>query len=201
VFGEEVVAKAGTLIMDRLEAEHAEDPLRSEVPLNRLRTALPQWAPGRLADSILERLAGEGRLELVGGGARRAGFVAAPTADQVRACAALVDAYREAGLAPATVLELPDALSAREDIWSLIRRLEGEGALTPIADGLYIDTGVLGQAIERVRSELGGRTGLGPSDFRSVLGVTRKHLIPLLNYFDGLGVTLVEDQVRSVPPL
>jgi len=46
---------------------------------------------------------------------------------------------------------------------------------------------------------LGGREGLGPADFRDVLPVSRKHLIPILNYFDGAGVTLRDADGRSVP--
>ena len=88
---------------------------------------------------------------------------------------------------------------SRDDIWSLLRRLEGQGTLQLIADGIYMDATVLGDAIARLRADLGGRSGLGPSDFRETLGVTRKYLIPLLNYFDGIGVTLKDGQMRSVP--
>ena len=38
-----------------------------------------------------------------------------------------------------------------------------------------------------------------PADFREVLPVSRKHLIPLLNFFDGAGVTLRDAEGRSVP--
>ena len=54
-------------------------------------------------------------------------------------------------------------------------------------------------AARRIAEELGGRSELGPSEFRDVLGVTRKHLIPLLNYFDGLGVTIRHPDGREVP--
>ncbi len=53
--------------------------------------------------------------------------------------------------------------------------------------------------MERIRESLGGRSDLGPAAFRDALPVTRKHLIPLLNYFDGLGVTLRRGEGRDVP--
>ena len=45
---------------------------------------------------------------------------------------------------------------------------------------------------------LGGQEGLGPADFRRVLPVTRKHLIPILGYLDGLGVTTRLETGRRV---
>ena len=45
---------------------------------------------------------------------------------------------------------------------------------------------------------LGGQAGLGPADFRKVLPVTRKHLIPLLRYLDGIGVTTRLETGRRV---
>ena len=50
-----------------------------------------------------------------------------------------------------------------------------------------------------VREMLGGQSEVGPSAFRDPLPVTRKHLIPLLNHLDGLGITMRSDEGRSVP--
>ena len=98
------------------------------------------------------------------------------------------------------VEELPDALRDRADLKALIRWLESADRIRSVADGLWIPTAELDAAAERIRAELAGRTGLGPADFREVLPVTRRHLIPLLNYFDGVGTTRRgPDGARDVP--
>jgi selenocysteine-specific elongation factor len=199
VFGFGTVEEGRALILAALDAEHAADSLRGEVPLSRLRIALPQWADARLADALMDDLAGRGALHLVGGGARRPGFTPEATPEQEAHLELLQGTYASAGLAAPTVPELPEAVAGRDDLWSLLRVLEGRGSLTLVADALYMDTDALEQAVALVRTELGGREGLGPSDFRDTLDVSRKHLIPLLNYLDGLGVTRREDKVRSVP--
>jgi selenocysteine-specific elongation factor len=122
------------------------------------------------------------------------------TPDQERASDALLHALTVEGLAPPLIEELPPDLRQRSDLKSLIRRLEATGEIRSIADGLYVSASALDTAADRIRSELGGRTGLGPADFREVLAVTRKHLIPLLNYFDGLGTTVRQGDGRDVPP-
>jgi hypothetical protein len=49
-----------------------------------------------------------------------------------------------------------------------------------------------------VVAALGGRSGLGPTDFRDVLGVTRKYLLPVLRYLDVKGVTTRLGEDRTV---
>ena len=62
----------------------------------------------------------------------------------------------------------------------------------------FVDEHVDG-LVARVRQRLGGRSGLGPADFREVVDVSRKHLIPILEYLDLLGVTVRQEHGRAVP--
>jgi hypothetical protein len=81
----------------------------------------------------------------------------------------------------------------------LLRRLESQGVVRQVADELFLGSESLDAAAARIRSELGGRRELGPAAFRDVLPVTRKRLLPLLNYFDGKGTTLRRGEGRDVP--
>jgi len=150
----------------------------------------------------MERMASAGALELAAGGARRPGFEPALDAGQARACERLEAIHAEAGLAPPTVEELPEELRKRADLPELLRYLEGRGVLRTLTDGLFIDARVLQEVTEAVPQALGGLSGLGPADFREVLPVSRRHLIPLLQYLDGIGVTVRRGGGRDVvsPP-
>ena len=186
-------------VLAALDAGHVEDSLRVSVPLSRIRAGLPDWAPTELADPIIDALCDAGKLERADGGVRRAGFRPELTPDQEAASARLYDVLSSEGLGAPLVDELPDDLTGRSDFWPLVRHLESTGRVKLVADGLYIASDEIDAAVERIRAALGGRDELGPADFRAVLPVSRKHLIPLLNYFDGAGVTLRQDQGRSVP--
>ncbi len=198
-FSAEVAAEAEAGVLAALEEGHRRLALRPSVPLDRLRASHPAWAPPELADAIVERLRARGGVELAQGGARRPGFRPTPTDDQVEACRALGIAYREAGLAAPFLEELPEALRSRSDLPELLRHLEGEGTLTTVAEGLLYDAQVLARAEASIQDELGGRKDLSPADFRDVLPVSRRHLMPLLAHFDGAGVTLRRGPVRDVP--
>ena len=52
--------------------------------------------------------------------------------------------------------------------------------------------------LERVLNELGGQKDLAPSDFKEIIPVSRKFLIPILNYMDKVGVTVKEGDNRLV---
>jgi len=198
-FAHTAVEGAEALILEALEREHAADPLRPLVPLERLREAVPAWASSELAEAVLGRLARAGALELAGGGARRPGFRAAPTPDQEAACGALRVLYESAGLAAPFLEELPADLRARADLPGLLRLLEAEGSVRSVGEGLLVSAGALDAAAERIAAALGGRSGLGPADFKEVLPVSRRHLMPLLAHFDGLGITLRRGNLREVP--
>lgn len=195
-----VVAEAEAKVAEALTRGHAEEPLRPSVPLDRLRRALPSWAGPGLADAVIQRMEERGTLEAAPGGARRPGFLPAPTPDQAGACADLRSLYAAAGLAPPFLAELPDTLAGRPDLAQLLRVLEEEGTLVTVDDGLLVAAEALEAASRAISTALGGRTGLGPADFREVIPVSRRHLMPLLAWFDGRGVTLRRGPVRDVPP-
>ena len=111
----------------------------------------------------------------------------------------LKELFSSGGLAAPTIEELPTDLRERPDIWSLIKRLESIGALQEIAQGIYVENEEIKAAEKRVTEMLSGQTNLGPADFKEALPVTRKRLIPLLNYFDGKGTTVRHENGRDVP--
>jgi selenocysteine-specific elongation factor len=200
VFAAAVAAEAERRMLEALEVGHRAEPLRSVVPLARLRGTLPAWAPPALAEAALGRIARTGALELVEGGARTPGFRPTLAPAEEDACARLAGLYAEAGLAPPAVGDLPPDLRGRPDLPELLRYLEARGTLRTLAEELFIDARTLTEAARAVALQLGGRTGLGPADFRAVLPVSRRHLIPLLLHLDGLGVTLRRGDVRDVAP-
>ena len=186
-------------VLRAVEQAHAADPLRLDAPLATVRAGVPKWAPPEVADAAIEDLVSRGQLVEQGGGVRLPTFQAVMTPDQEAAADLLLATIDAAGLACPTVEELPTELTGRTDFQSLLRRLASQDQLRAVADGLYVSSTRLDEAEARVRAELGGRTALSPADFKEILAVTRKHLIPLLNYLDQRGVTERSDGARTVP--
>lgn len=198
-FGSAVRDQARAAVLAAVDRAHAADPLLATIPLATARAGVPGWAADELADATVSLLVAEGALEEEGGGVRRPGHEARMTPEQEEAAAEIARLLEEGALGPPLLDELPESLRHRDDFLALVRRLEEAGTIRQVAEGLYLSAEELDAAEARIRSELAGRTGLGPADFREVLPVTRKHLIPLLNHFDGRGVTVRSADGRDVP--
>jgi selenocysteine-specific elongation factor len=199
VFSAAVADEAERRLVAGVTVAHASDSLRVEAPLAAVRAVLPAWAPVELADACLGRLVENGRLEEVQGGVRLPDFRPEPTPEQSEASARLMEALSGDGLAAPFLEELPESVRTHADFKSLLRRLESLDEVRAIADGLYIPSAALDAAEARIYETLAGKSDLGPGAFRDALPVSRKHLIPLLNYFDGRGSTVRHDRGRDVP--
>ena len=193
-----IVKESQTLMDDAVDAFHRDEPLRGGITMELLRQTVPTHDEGRLADMLLSEAVASGLLGVHDSVVSRPGYEPVVTDRQRDVTDELLDLYRKAGLAPPMVSELPEALRDRDDLWPLLKLLERRGLLIALENELFIDAEEFSAAAERVATELSGATGLGPADFRDVLPVTRKHLIPILSHFDQTGLTTRGPDGRNV---
>ena len=189
LFDGSIVEAARTLMGDAVDAFHRDEPLRGGITVELLRQTVPTRDEGRLADLLLSEAVTSGSLEVRDSAVSRAGYEPMVTQEQRDVMGELLDLYRSAGLAAPMVSELPETMRSRDDLWPLLKLLEREGHLVALENELFLEAQGFSAAAERVAEELAGATGLGPSDFRELLPVTRKHLIPILSHFDQTGLT------------
>jgi selenocysteine-specific elongation factor len=180
-------------IVDRM---HAEQPLRALLDRAEVRGTI-RTGSGELIDHAIDTLVERGDLVTSGSGIARAGFQPTLSARQNLLRQTLLSVLTTAGLAAPPIAEL----AGPEDpdvVRSLLRLLEADGAVKSIGPDTFIEASALIEAEKRMRQELGGRSGLSASEFRAILPVSRKHLIPLLEYFDRTGLTRRDGDLRSV---
>ena len=187
------------LLQNQVARYHRAEPLRPGMPLAEARKALPREAGAELADALLGQLAEEGQLEVSRDLVREPDFKPTLTPEQEDMRSALAAQYRSAGLSPPAIHELSPALRDHRDLWPILKLLEEAGSIVALNDDFFASADAVSQAARDVQSRLTGRSGLGPADFREVLPVTRRHLLPLLACFDRLGVTVRRDRGRDVP--
>jgi selenocysteine-specific elongation factor len=194
---EEAVAR----ILDRVREYHAAQPLRPGLDMGELRACVPARAPAELVDAALRTLAGRGLLEIRRNLVSLAGFQPRLDPEQGTVARRIVQILDDAGLAPPTTAELPPELRARPDLEDLLHHLERAGDIRNLGAGLHFASAHLRDAEEKARHALTVDSALGPGAFRELYGVTRKHLIPILEHLDRTGVTVrVGDLRRAASP-
>jgi selenocysteine-specific elongation factor len=181
----EVLTAARERVLSVLRGFHEREPGQEGMQLETLRRSLgaPEW----LADAALQALAAAGRIQLRRTQARLAGFtprVAGGEAELER----VVAIVRQAGLAPPSVAELEQE-TGREDVASVLRLAAARGQVEPVERDRYYDGEALQRFADTLR-ELGQSGEIHPAAVRDRLGISRKFLIPLLEWADGQGITV-----------
>ena len=198
LFADAIAAKGEARLLAAVDAHHRRRPLDAGAPLEALRTALPASANPRLPAALATRLVNAGRLVVDGKAARLPGFEAVLSPEEEALAARIAHFLEQAGLQGPTTEELSSMVSDHPRTAAVLDFMAAQQRVRLLGDAYWTASTALAQAAERTVAALGGQSGLGPADFREVLPVTRKHLIPVLARFDAIGVTIREPTGRRV---
>ena len=198
--GETLVARrALAQEIDRLAAVvaayHEEHPLDPGLSLQAMRAAV--HAPAAVLDLLVEHGVKKQAWELTEGGAavRKPGWQAALQARAGAASGRLAQRLAEARWQIPTVAELEKEFSD-PSVPALLAHLAREGSVERVDQERYALKQALEEfrrAVEETLRELGAAT---PAQFRDRLGLTRKYLIPLLEWADRRGITARKGDTR-----
>jgi selenocysteine-specific elongation factor len=90
----------------------------------------------------------------------------------------------------------PDAVDVPADAF---RALVREGELVDVGGVVFART-ALERAAQIVAAAVRDRGSLTVADVRDLLGSTRRYVVPLVTYYDGIGVTRREGDLRVAGP-
>jgi selenocysteine-specific elongation factor len=81
------------------------------------------------------------------------------------------------------------------EVWDA---LVENGAIVRISAGVFLHQDAIAEAVERVRAYLTENGAMTASQFRDLLGTTRKYAVPLLEYLDAQRITRRRDDLREL---
>ncbi len=190
-------------VLDALRAQllahigraHKEAPLAPGLDLQTARAALTPSVP--LSDEVIRRAERAGLLELKGSALRIPGWDPAAAGGAGDRRSALLATLAQAGAEPPSVSELQ--ATHGQDVLALLKLLEKDGTAIPVALDRWFAT----SAVRSLLATLGAGTTPGtqysPGQLRELLGVTRKFLIPFLEWCDRKGISRRSDAGRTFP--
>jgi len=197
----EAVAAAATRLAEVLRRYHGEHPLDPGMSLQALRAAVGAPAPPvAVVDAVLN-LGGRKRLfEIVGSVAHAPGWRPALDARVSDTREKLARRLVEASWQVPTLSELEREFPGAP-VRALLAHLVREGAAEQMDQERYAGKAALAEfrgALEAALAELGSAT---PAQLRDRFGLTRKYLIPLLEWADRHGVTRRSGDARVLARL
>lgn len=172
-------------LLDALRGFHDARPGDAGMPLQTLRRS--GGAAAGIVEMALRSAEQMGALSIDGALARAAGFrprVAGGDAVVRR----LIDRLEDAGLTPPSADELV-AETRRSDLPAILRIAAGAGEIVPVERDRYFARRALDEFV-RILREIGTEGDIGVSPLRERLGLSRKFLIPLLEWADREGITV-----------
>jgi selenocysteine-specific elongation factor len=178
-------------LLDALRAFHAAKPLAAGIPREELRGKLPPITDPRLFARLLAQLAERGEAVVEGDHVRLPSHRAASGAAGGALKALVADTVARGGLTPPWLAELPALAHApAAEIAAVLKLLVAEGRVVRVSSELYFDAAAIAGLRERLVAHLRAQKEITTQQFKDLVGATRKHVIPLAEYFDREKVTL-----------
>ncbi len=179
------------LLVDELSGYLAANPLKDGIGKEELKTRIPRRSDQRFFAPLLAELEKEGKLiadrELVRPAGVKKQIATQSSGLGARICTLLA----ERGIEPPTIKELAEALrSTEKEVRDHLALLTREGSVTRVSGDIFYDSGVLETIEEKLVAHLRSQGEIVPAEFRELTGLSRKFMIPLLEYFDGRKVTI-----------
>jgi len=193
--------------LERLEREideslgsyHSMYPLKAGMPKEELKSRLPAVLSIRLFNLAVDQMIRGGKVTLEDDMIRLTEHTVSLGAAQADVKDRISDAYRESGLQPPYFRELSktlniDATQARD----VLQLLTDEGRIVRVKEDLYFDAAAVESLRQRLVAFLTANEEIATPQFKQMTGVSRKFVIPLIEYFDDRHVTIRIGDVRRL---
>lgn len=187
----DVVSALSSKIEEALRGFQTAHPLLEGMSKSELREkagAAP--ASTELFEWLLARLARAGRLRVARDLVATAEHRIQMSPEEARAKELLLEESRRAGYRPRSLVETASAAKADPKLLDRVQRvLLKEGTLVQIAEGMVFHRDVLEELKRTLRAHKERSDRIDVGRFKEMVGVTRKHAIPLLEWLDRERVT------------
>ena len=183
-------------VLRQVNAWHQAHPLEPGVAVQSLRSGIS--ATALLVDATIAALAAERAIIVTDGVVAKAGWQAASNEGDSKRMRDVLDAVVSAGETPPSVDEL--AAIHGKDVIAILKLLAKRGELVAVSADRYFGKAAVIELEQAVSDALRGGAGATASQVRERLGLTRKYLIPFLEYCDRRGVTVRRGDLRVSGP-
>lgn len=187
----EAFAELKSLLLAGLENYLRENPLKEGIGKEELKARIPKRSDLRFFGPVLASLEKDGKALAYRDLVKKPGHKASAAVDQAGLQTKLENALQKGGAEPPGLKELCEAVRCGEkEALEHLNLLAREGRAVKIKSDIFYAPEPLRSLREKLVAYLQEKGEVTPPDFRELTGLSRKFMIPLLEYFDQEKVTI-----------
>ncbi len=178
-------------LMEELQIFLRDNPMKDGIGKEELKSRIPRRSDPRFFGPLLAALEKEGKAVSDRDIVRLPGRKGEATAGQAGVQAKIEAALQRGGMEPPTVKELCDRFDCTEkQVLEHLNFLSRDGRAVKIKGDVFYAPQPVTEIREKLTGHLKARGEITPAEFRELTGLSRKFMIPLLEYFDQEKVTI-----------
>jgi selenocysteine-specific elongation factor len=184
-------------LISEIRSFHNKFPLQEGMSREELRTKVGSFVSPRLFNAVMRNLEKNGRIVIDLENLRLPDHRVHLQGEMEDLRQALADLYRNAGLAPPSFREVTEKFAAQKTrVGSVLNVMLKEGSLVKVNEDLYFDQAALAKLREDYKILLMKEGKANPVSFKALTGLSRKFIIPLLEFFDMTKLTVRSGEHR-----
>ena len=182
-----------------LSGFHKANPLKPGMSKEELKSKFPSVLNSRLFNLMLNQMIKDKAIVSEDNSVRLASHKVSLALDQADIRDKVLKAYQETGLTPPYFKELKQTFKIEESLSKdVIALLMDQGLIVKAKEDLYFYADAVKALQEKLVEFLKTHGEMSTPQFKEMTGVTRKYLIPLIEYFDAQNVTIRIGDVRKL---
>lgn len=184
-------------LMSDIRTFHDKFPLQEGMSREELRTKVGSFVSPKLFNAAMRDLEKDGRIVIDRESLRLPDHRVNLQGELEDLRQSISDLYCNAGLTPPSLKEVLGTFAAQKSrISSVLNVMFKEGSLIKVNEDLYFDQAALARLREDYRNLLLKDGKATPVSFKALTGLSRKYIIPLLEYFDMTKLTVRSGEYR-----
>jgi selenocysteine-specific elongation factor len=192
IFSKAAADAASKEILAVVGAAHRDHPLEPGATIQSIRSKI--GAAPELLERLIESLTEKKSITARDGYVAKTGWTPGSAEGEEKRLTTVREALERAGHTPPSVDEL--AVTHGAEVAGVLKLLVRRGEAVQVVSDRYFSPKAVSELTDVLRAALGGGASLTTSELREKTGLTRKYVIPFLEYCDRIGVTVRRGDVR-----
>jgi selenocysteine-specific elongation factor len=174
-----------------LDRYHSKNPLRAGMPREELKSKLPLSMSSKLFNLLLIHMTKGHEIVQEEDLVRLVDHKVSLKVDQAEVSGKIVEIYKRSGLTPPYLKELIKSLDMEAaTVKDVLMLLVDQGKIVKVKEELYFYGEAVSDLKKRLIEFFKKNEEITTPQFKEMTGVSRKYLIPLIEYFDSKNVTI-----------